>query len=279
MVRVQFIFAIFLSIPAAYGQNLFDEENTRKYAEYLYQRGKFALAIPEYERLIYFNPDSEVYQAQLLESYFNIEAYDKIAQTIPVWYPDSIRYPISLYLLKTTLKTGTYQEAYNILDNETRYQFPSEQVPVLRMVTYGLASDWKKAAGLCNNTPPIDQEADFARYCQIVTSAAEFKPKNKLLAAGLSTLVPGLGKVYTRDYIDAAVNFLFIGVTAFQAYRGFSNDNINDLQGWIYGGVALSFYLGNIYGSWRAADQYNYRFYEDKRQELDRSFFSGQPLE
>ncbi len=273
------LLAFMLIVTPLQSQDLFDEENTLKYANYLYQRGNYQLAIPEYERLVYFDPARRIYKLQLLETYFRTQAYDQIEQSIERWSPRKIEFPFSLYYLKAQLKTQNFTKAQHILNDDNTFRFPANKRVAYQLVSYGLAGQWYKAAAVCQIKLPVTPEPSFQQYCTIVGQADAFNEKNRFLAAGLSTIVPGLGKVYTRDYVDAAVNFLFIGVTAFQAYRGFTNDDIREVQGWIYGGVALSFYLGNIYGSWKAADQYNYRFYESKQQTLDRAFFSNESLD
>ena len=277
MLHKLILFSAFsLIVTSLYSQDLFDEENTLRYANYLYQRGNYQLAIPEYERLVYFDPDQQTYKLLLLETYFRTHAYDQIEQSIERWSTREIEFPFSLYYLKAQFKKEDFTEAQRILNDNNTFRFPANRRASYQLVNYGLAGQWEKAAAVCQTKMNATPEPSFQEYCTIVSQAETFKEKNRFLAAGLSTVVPGLGKVYTKDYVDAAVNFLFIGVTAFQAYRGFTNDDIRDVQGWIYGGVALSFYLGNIYGSWKAADQYNYRFYESKRQALDRSFFSNE---
>ena len=253
-------------------QDLFDEENTLRYANYLYNQGNYALAIPEFERLVFYNPEEIRYKAQLVESYFNTGEYQQVETSIDRWTADIVEYPLSLYYLKSRLRLGEFTVAQQVV-NSDEYQFPKEEIPSISIATLGLSGEWDKASEVCRDTPTAYHSVTFQNYCQVVGEAQNFNEKNKFVAAGLSMLIPGLGKVYTKDYVDGIANLLFVGATAFQSYRGFKNDDINDLQGWIYGGAALSFYLGNIYGSWLAANRYNDRFYESKQKELDISFF------
>lgn len=258
-------------------QNLFDEQHTLQYANYLYRQGNYQLAIPEFERLVYFNPNRQGYKLQLLETYFRVQAYEEIEASVNRWSTDEVSYPFSLYYLKVQFREGDFEEASRVLSPKSGFRFPENKLRAYQLVSYGLAGRWSDAADLCPASTDENQPASFREYCNIINEADQFREKKPWVAAGMSAVVPGLGKVYTRDYVDALVNFLFIGVTAFQAYRGFSSESISDLQGWIYGGVALSFYLGNVYGSWKAADQYNYRFYESKKESLDHTFFRYEP--
>jgi len=84
-----------------------------------------------------------------------------------------------------------------------------------------------------------------------------YKYKKPLIAASLSALVPGLGKAYCGKTKDAFTTFVTVGLTAFQAWRGFSQRGYGSVYGW--GGLCLSsgFYLGGIYGSARTAKKIN----------------------
>ncbi len=79
--------------------------------------------------------------------------------------------------------------------------------------------------------------------------------KSPLLAGVLSTVVPGLGKVYTENYSDGFFAALLTGLFGYIAYTDFKADH--NIRGWIFTGVAAFFYTGNIYGSMASAQIYN----------------------
>ena len=79
--------------------------------------------------------------------------------------------------------------------------------------------------------------------------------KSPVLAGILSTIIPGLGKVYTENYADGLFAALLTGVFGYIAYTDFNADH--RVRGWIFSGVAAFFYAGNIYGSVAAAQIYN----------------------
>ena len=70
-------------------------------------------------------------------------------------------------------------------------------------------------------------------------------------------MVPGLGKVYTKNYNDALFSFVVIGTAAYPAYSGFSKKGANSIYGWISASLATSLYFGNVYGAYKAAKTYN----------------------
>jgi len=88
--------------------------------------------------------------------------------------------------------------------------------------------------------------------------------KNPTLAAVLSTVIPGLGKIYVGETGDGITAFLFNSILGFLAYDNFRANH--KLRAWIFTGLTALFYSGNIYGSISAAQIYNagIRFSFDK---------------
>lgn len=83
------------------------------------------------------------------------------------------------------------------------------------------------------------------------------KHRSPALAGVLSTIVPGAGKIYTGRYNEAWSAFSLTLSAAFCAYRGFEKRGKESIYGWIFSGVTLGFYSGNIYGAIKSAVQYN----------------------
>jgi len=88
------------------------------------------------------------------------------------------------------------------------------------------------------------------------------KYKNPFIASLMSTVLPGSGKDYSKRWGDAFVSFLFVGTNSFASYRAFKKKGINSVNGWIFGSLAVSFYSANIWGSAKAAKNYNTRIKE-----------------
>jgi hypothetical protein len=73
--------------------------------------------------------------------------------------------------------------------------------------------------------------------------------KSPALAAGLSALVPGLGRVYVGRWQDGIFSFLLVGLASGLAAQGFHEDGTSSVRGWILGSTAALLYAGNVYGS------------------------------
>jgi TM2 domain-containing membrane protein YozV len=82
----------------------------------------------------------------------------------------------------------------------------------------------------------------FRRYGALPT-------KSPFVAAALSAVVPGLGRVYLGRWPDGLLSFLLVGTTSALAAQGFYEEGRGSVRGWILGGVAALLYAGNVYGS------------------------------
>jgi len=65
--------------------------------------------------------------------------------------------------------------------------------------------------------------------------------------------------VYSMDWKDGLISLVFAGATALQAYRGYKQ--YGPRSGFFigYASVAATFYLGNLYGSFKSAKRHNAR--------------------
>jgi tetratricopeptide (TPR) repeat protein len=79
--------------------------------------------------------------------------------------------------------------------------------------------------------------------------------KSPTLAGTLSALLPGAGYAYVGRWGDAATSLLLNGLFAAAAYELLRDDHY--AAGYLVGGIGLSFYVGNIYGSANAAHRFN----------------------
>ena len=102
-----------------------------------------------------------------------------------------------------------------------------------------------------------------------------FKRKSPGLAMAMSTVLPGSGKAYSGFWGDAAMSLMFVSTNAWLAYRGFNKKGVKSASGWIFGGVSLGFYMGNIWGSGKAAKTYNEVEYEKMYHDAKNSIYSN----
>ncbi len=87
-----------------------------------------------------------------------------------------------------------------------------------------------------------------------LVNCSELEPKSgksPWLAAVSSGVIPGMGKVYTGEWKDGLYACVIVTAFSWLAYRSVQKASVPYTA--FYGSMALSFYLGNIYGSWKSA--------------------------
>ncbi len=267
-----YILIVVLNSPqATRAQNLFGIENSEKYAEFLLTKKNYENGASEYERLLFLDSSkSDIYKDQLVLCYHYLN-------NLPAIYSLGIKQFTnrnSNLIFKSFLKNRDYISASLLLDSSS-YTFSHDEKKINKHMIYLFTKDFKNASQIINSN---FSEATIKKHKNVLQPISDdligFKPKSPVLAAGMSTILPGAGRLYTKDYADAAINFVFIAVTAIQAYRGFTNPNIGEWQGWVYGSLSASFYLANIFGSGKAANRFNKKYYDEKVSEASTYYFN-----
>lgn len=259
-------------VTQLHGQDIFGVEATKNYADFLKNKREYEKAAAEYERLLFLDSAQIDYcNSQLVICYYHLGDLNSIYNIgIQEFDPDE-----SKYVFKTFLKNKRYGDALNLLDS-TNYSFNKEQINFNKGLTYLLKGDFSSAQSFLEQDYSDDLIMDHKPFIKDVnTDLFNYRGKSPFLAASLSAIIPSSGRLYTKDYADAALNFIFISVTAIQAYRGFTNPEIGRWQGWLYGGLSASFYVGNVFGSWKAAKRYNKRYYDEKLAKASRYIFGN----
>lgn len=272
-----FIFSVFsLSshfTPCA-AQDLYDYEHTKAFAEHLLDTRQYSLAISEYERLVFLKPEDKNLQRTLFSTYIRAENSALGLKRAQLMYPLQERIPAEVAPIYAfmLLKNKAFDKAKDFLTNENTLS--KEDKFLFLGTSNALNHDWEDALVYYNKVA-TDQKPIVANYREITELALQQKYKSPALATGLSILIPGAGKVYTRDWKDGLVALLFVGTTAWQAHRGFSRSGTKSVRGWIFASVSTAFYIGNIFGSHKSAKFYNQRLNEHSQREIERIFYTN----
>jgi hypothetical protein len=234
--------------------NLFDEAHARAYAQYLFNSQQYGLAATEYERVLYFQPDCVAVQRHLLRSYLKGARYHRGLHRTQQLYPRLRNMPSSvallygkMLLLHTPRKVPGYLSS-PVLDDKAR--------SYLRLSHALLVQDWETAQTTYEQAK--SSNASLLRFAKPISEISSLKRKSPWLAMGLSTVVPGLGRVYTNQWKDGLISLILIGGLSYAAYRNFSREEGQNILGWTFAGIALGFYGGNLYGSFQSAHRFNH---------------------
>ncbi len=266
---------IFLSIgtTALAAQDIYDYAHSRAYARYLLQSQQYTLAAEEYERLVFLRPDNDTLCAELLRVY---RRGNKPQQGLEQWAKWQLTPRPKSRLLYTEytklLLRGGYPEKARTLVTESAVLDSTQQRRTV-LYAYMLEQKWKDARQSFDAIPSTEKLSSRNELEKLIHRGEKAKKKNPWIATALSMPVPGLGKVYSGQWKDGAISFLVVGLNTWQAYRRFDKEGIDTFWGWIHGGFALGFYMGNLYGSHKAARRHNQLKFKQLQNETEALIF------
>ena len=242
-------------------QDIFDREHSFAFANYLFLCGEYKMASAEYERLHFLQPQDTLILLRLVQSYWlagnRQVALEKIEKNLG--NPD------------VKISSGLQKEYIRLLILNSRYNqcrkyisetvcLPEPDTQFLKLSNEILAGNFETARVLLQKPGALMSFPLTNQYQILLSKEAQFHYKKPAVAMILSGLIPGSGKLYTGNWKDGMVSFLMVFGSAFQSYRGFTKYGTGNAYGWIFGGISLIFYTGNIWGSGKAAHMTNHRF-------------------
>jgi TM2 domain-containing membrane protein YozV len=165
-----------------------------------------------------------------------------------------------------SLKLGDYNNALTYIK---RLQNESGKERKLGFV-YLLMNDFKRAEELWKDNDTLMawlylRKGDVEK-AKMHIPKIEFKRKSPFLAGFASAVVPGAGKFYSGRAFDGMLSFLINASTMYSAYRAYRSGR--DVEFYLYSGLSVIFYAGDIYGSVIASQEYN----EKELERISRGF-------
>ncbi|MFK7924055.1 MAG: hypothetical protein AB8H47_19010 [Bacteroidia bacterium] len=235
--------------------NVFDEAHSLRYANHLRASKQYQSAALEYERVLFFSLQDTLIQQFLLDSYFRAANYDIGLTRAQQLYPSAKAMPASLAFTygKLLLRNGNHLQLSGFLDDSPKLVAPNKAL--LQIGNSLITRDWELAQSAYQTYQKIPQISTI--YGSLIERSQNLPRKSPFVAMSLSLVVPGLGKVYTNQWKDGIIALLSVGSFAFTAWRSYNRNGFESPFFWLYGGIALGFYGGNLYGSWQSAQRYN----------------------
>ncbi len=237
--------------------------NIRLFADYLFCQKDYLRASDEYKVLLEKNNNDTIefkwgLSLQLTGSYSEaLNHFHNISYNSHFYTQSREEYARTLFLNKDFSDIHGYLMRSD--PSKDFYPFVSR----LNNITYFYTEDSLPPEANFVSVFPPEQTGDIKRFYEWENDPPY---KSPLLAGVLSTVVPGLGKVYTENYSDGLFAALLTGLFGYIAYTDFKADH--NVRGWIFTGVAAFFYTGNIYGSAASAQIYNAKIRFDFESEL-----------
>ncbi|MCH8905062.1 MAG: hypothetical protein IIA45_14240 [Bacteroidetes bacterium] len=245
-----------LFIGTLNAQNIFDLKNSLKFANYLSKTQQFELAAHEYERIHFMVPRDDSIKLLLVLSYRLAGNFNKSLTTNERFNSDlaNMHESFAREYIKSLILTKSYEKAGFFLQNNQDMQDFDKLIMQLNISL--LDRNWSHANETLKNST-IEKTSLLMEYEMVINNSLNLKHRSPALAMSLSTIIPGMGKVYANDWVDGFVSLLLISSAGYQSYSGFKNKGVESVYGWIYGGLAFGFYTGNIYGSYKSAKIFN----------------------
>ena len=211
-----------------------------RFAYILEKEGDAYRAITEYKRFLYYKPDA-----------------DSIRYRIVYLYTREGLYGNAIDVMRTVIrKDSLYKETMGFLFYragiyDSVYTYWKDKKIGLIDLQKGKFREGLKKLGMKNISPP--------------------GMKSPVASAFLSAIVPGLGRIYAGRVGDGVYTLLTIASTSYFAYS-FYRENKNP-GAYIFAGLSLFFYAGDIFGSYIAANMHNNMVKEKFIQRIEREVF------
>ena len=261
---------LFCSHPSlCFSQDLYSQEQSQKYAGYLFSSQQYTLAAEEFERLIFFDNNNLLFKYNLIKSYRLSGNLNMGIKRVYYFYGTSTD-TMPAILASEFVKLQILSDSLTVVENflNQRNTLSHEYKAVINSCNLLLKGNYGAAQQLVN-----EASAEYPGFpsplMSITHEANRVKLKSPFLAAGFSAIIPGSGKFYTGNWSDGFFSMLFVAGNAWQAYRGFSKYGAKSAYGWVFAGLSTGFYIGNVFGSAKAARKYN----KNKKNGIDHQVF------
>jgi hypothetical protein len=271
--NILLFFILLFIFKTGNSQDLFNVENSKKFANYLLNTRQYNLAALEYERILSISkPDAEI-SSNLLKTY-------RLGNICEQSFPNFKALEIEKFLGSKIVAKEFLNLALTCnccyLENDFNLALSSLDTnsQAFYKLGYYLFKEEKELLFSFKEENKNLLENSYPSVFNAVEKMDNFNRKSPGLAMAMSAVLPGSGKAYSGLWGDAVMSLMFVSTNAWLAYRGFNKKGVESASGWIFGSVSLGFYMGNIWGSGKAAKTYNEVEYEKMYHDAKNSIYS-----
>ncbi|MCR5018281.1 MAG: hypothetical protein K6A64_05740 [Bacteroidales bacterium] len=160
--------------------------------------------------------------------------------------------PLNTDFFSYALGSQMYEDAARLLFADGLYS-PSDTLDYLQGVVSYDIHDFSRAAEcfarIPEGSPYYSQASGFLDVWTSTPVLTDFKRKSPLLAASMSAVIPGSGKIYAGDLRSGVSTFLVVGALGAMMAESAHKLGWQDWRTIALTSVFGVFYIGNIYGS------------------------------
>ena len=251
------LFLCVMIVPVHFAQekqiDFNSQKNIKKFADYLFCGKDFLRAADEYQRLNKFKEnDTVIFKTGL--AYLFIGNYrSSIDNFLKISYSSLFYDDANLEQMKARYLMNDF-EGMRAFYNNNFFDKKNSSEPGKKLFNFSYLKTEDKLPVKEKFLMPFDSQ-DQDKISSFYDWKKDPPYKSPVVAGILSAVLPGSGKIYTKDISDGIAAFLVTGVFAFLAYDNFRADH--KTRAWIFTGLTTLFYGSNVYGSITAAQIYN----------------------
>ncbi|HEX9251549.1 MAG TPA: hypothetical protein VF870_04870, partial [Ignavibacteriaceae bacterium] len=253
MIKILFLILFLSSSIISQQINFNSPENIKLFADYMFCDKDYLRAIDEYEKyLLLVDDDSVEFKIGIAYSNINdqINACNRFILTkksSPFYEQSKMEMLKSIYL--QNWDSSFYSTAELIINSQSIY---SSNAYRLKNTSIFLSQNELPEKEKFLIPFKNDEKTTLSGFYELKKNPPY---KSEVLAGILSTLIPGSGKIYTKEYGDGITAFILTGLLGYLAYTNFEHDH--QTRAWIFTAIGAGFYAGNIYGSVVSAQIFN----------------------
>ena len=245
---------LFLAFQAQiYSQDLFSPQNRLKFGNQLFKEKDYLRAVIEFTEYLKTN-DNDTVRFNIARSYFGMKKYSQAS--------DNYKTLLSSFTLQDEARFGIIKSSFfagdfDFLRNyslSSPYFTPAYETEIKRLINITYLLD-KSAQLDASKIIPVFPAEVQPKLMDLIQMKNNPPYKSSTTAALLSAAVPGLGKIYIKEYTDGLIAFAATALSVYLAVDNFNSGH--NFKGWLFTGVGAFFYGGSIYGSAAGAQIYN----------------------
>ena len=279
----QFLFfaALLLSIPQLSADEESFRQNEIDFIRELFQKNRYFDCIAESRKL-----QNELNKTKV--DYFIYSNYylaGQYASVILNYSPelsvDEIKFPSILLVSYSYLKTGFYNESYELLKNVNYNELPQKHIFTMflrRVEPLLLSGEMEKIQKEITSSELFLKDSyNFMKLREELQLYAKDGLKSPTYAAMMSALIPGLGQCYSGYPGEGLISLLAVAAAAGGGFymkdrgqKGLSNTLF------FFSGL---FYTGNIYGGYKSAEFKNNETLLNRHKNITEKYGSYNPGE
>lgn len=255
----KFLFIYYISSIVTLGQigsgeiDFFSPENRLSFGNYLYSEKDYLRALNEFKEFLKYE-NRDTVRFKFAECFLRIGRFREAADNFKsLFYNSSLKDESRLAFLESLFRTNDLIYFRSTVKQESyitgKYLL---EIDRLYFITHLMDNSILPDTNIFFSAFPDSNKNEIKKFYQR-KKYPDYK--NPVTAALLSSIIPGLGKIYIGEVSDGLTSLIATGVLTFLAVNNFKQNH--NFRGWLFTGLAAFSYAGNIYGSAASAQIFN----------------------